>query len=108
MFTFISAGEILIQNCFHVPFFCDKNRFQVDEITSILVNEIEPRLERLEKEKSAYVEYTTLNLQLGRMERYVAALEWTQYTQKLKLKEEKAGTVGRHIHLWRSLVYRVY
>ncbi|RSH91525.1 Structural maintenance of chromosomes protein 2 [Saitozyma podzolica] len=60
---------------------------KVEEIESLLREEIDPKLEKLRAEKRSYLEYQKATSELERLTRLVKAYEWTLSVDKV----EKAG-----------------
>ncbi|KAJ2162300.1 Structural maintenance of chromosomes protein 2 [Coemansia sp. RSA 552] len=56
---------------------------KIDEISSILEEEISPKLEKLRHEKQAYLEYQKVEIELDRLRRLVVAYDYTTCEEAL-------------------------
>jgi structural maintenance of chromosome 2 len=73
---------------------------KVQEITSLLTEEITPKLDKLRKEKRKLIEFQKAETELQRIERVLRAWEWTEARQRSQQKrkdiEKKQGDVETH------------
>ena len=56
----------------------EKKERKLEEIRQILDQEITPKLEKLRQQKSQYVEWSTANSDVERLERFVIAFAYTE------------------------------
>lgn len=84
---------------------------KVKEITSLLEEEITPKLDRLREEKRSFLEYQRATTELERLTRLAKAFEWEQLharnaergrfaqeqSQQIKAKEEEEAVLKHHI-----------
>ena len=59
----------------------DKKQTKVDELNSVLSEEITPTLERLRGEKQHYLKWSKNNADIERIERFVVAAEYSQASE---------------------------
>lgn len=59
-----------------------KKEKKMEEIQSLLKEEIEPKLNRLREEKRAFLEYQKAQSEFERLSRLVVAHEWTSLSSK--------------------------
>ncbi|QRV81363.1 structural maintenance of chromosomes protein [Ceratobasidium sp. AG-Ba] len=64
-----------------------KKEKKVEEITSLLADEIDPKLAKLRKEKESYLAYTKASSDAERLGRIVAAFSYTDYKQRIVERE---------------------
>lgn len=60
---------------------------RVQELTSLLADEITPKLDRLREEKRAFLQWQKAFQELERVGRVLRAWEWTDYKQRLEQKD---------------------
>ena len=65
-----------------------KKEKRVDEITSILAEEITPKLDGLRAEKRSFLQYQKSRAELERIGRLLRAWEWSEGRERIKRKEE--------------------
>ncbi|WWC72293.1 uncharacterized protein I206_106255 [Kwoniella pini CBS 10737] len=70
---------------------------KVEEIESLLREEIEPKLEKLRAEKRSYLEYQKATSELERLTRLVKAYEWTLSVEKAQKAAENLKSKKRDI-----------
>lgn len=68
-----------------------KKEMKVQEITELLKDEIEPKLEKLRTEKRAFLDYQQTQNDLERLTRVVVAHDYIKYQEKLKLSAADLG-----------------
>lgn len=64
-----------------------KKEKRVAEITTVFEDEITPKLDRLRKEKQAYIQYQKGENELEALGKKLHALEWQLYQQKVKSRD---------------------
>lgn len=57
----------------------EKKDSKLNEITSILENEITPKFNKLRETKRAFIEFQKLDNELGHLKRFIAAAEFLKY-----------------------------
>lgn len=57
---------------------------QVDEINQVVTNELTPQLEKLKKERAAYMQWTAATTEIERLTRFVTACQFVECEQILK------------------------
>lgn len=62
---------------------------RVQELTSLLADEITPKLDRLREEKRAFLQWQKAFQELERVGRVLRAWEWTDYNQRLENKDHE-------------------
>ncbi|GJE94134.1 condensin complex subunit SMC2 [Phanerochaete sordida] len=62
---------------------------RVQELTSLLADEITPKLDRLREEKRAYLQWQKAIQELERVGRVLRAWEWTDFNQRAEKKEQE-------------------
>ncbi|KAK0478715.1 condensin complex subunit SMC2 [Armillaria novae-zelandiae] len=67
-----------------------KKEKRVDEITAVLQEEIAPKLDKLRKEKKAFLDYQKAVAQLELLGKKLHALEWYDAKQRVDSKEKEA------------------
>lgn len=76
-----------------------KKEKRVQEITSLLEEEITPKLEKLRAEKRSYIQYQKTTTELERIARVLQAYDWTEASNKVETKqqeiEEKQGAIKK-------------
>ncbi|KAJ1680391.1 Structural maintenance of chromosomes protein 2 [Spiromyces aspiralis] len=60
-----------------------KKERKIEEITTILSDEITPKLDKLRKQKKAYLEFKNVEIELDRLRRLVVAYDYTKYEERL-------------------------
>ncbi|KAJ1918592.1 Structural maintenance of chromosomes protein 2 [Mycoemilia scoparia] len=60
-----------------------KKERKIEEISAILNDEITPKLDKLRKEKSAYLEFKKVEIELDRLRRLTVAYDYTKNEEKL-------------------------
>lgn len=77
-----------------------KKEMKVQEIMSLLKDEIEPKLEKLRQEKRAFLDFQQTQTDLERLTRLVVAYDYLKNKEKLKLSErDLEERVQRRQHL---------
>ncbi|PPQ99377.1 hypothetical protein CVT24_009207 [Panaeolus cyanescens] len=66
-----------------------KKEKKMQEIRSMLDEEITPKLEKLRKEKRSFIEYQKSVTEMERVERQLRALEWTEATRRVEDKQNE-------------------
>ncbi|KAJ7056661.1 condensin complex subunit SMC2 [Mycena amicta] len=61
---------------------------KVQEITSLLAEEITPKLDKLRKEKQAFLQYQKMQSELQRIQRVLHAYEWVEGHQRVQQGKE--------------------
>jgi structural maintenance of chromosome 2 len=64
---------------------------KVQEITSLLAEEITPKLDKLRKEKRKFLEFQKAETELQRIERVLWAWEWLEARQRSEQKRKEIG-----------------
>jgi structural maintenance of chromosome 2 len=78
----------------------EKKQAKVDEINSILTNEITPTLERLRGEKTHYLKWSANNTEMERLERFCVAYEFAMAEKTVEeSQEELAGMQSQEAEL---------
>lgn len=72
----------------------EKKQKKVDEINSVLNEEITPTLERLRGEKENYLKWSQNSAQIERMQRFVIASDFNHAQNALQANEEEANTMN--------------
>ena len=75
----------------------DKKQAKVDELNSVLSEEITPTLERLRGEKQAYLKWSKNNADMERIERFVIASEFMQAQQALDSNVEGSADMEQQV-----------
>jgi structural maintenance of chromosome 2 len=75
----------------------EKKQTKVDEINSILAEEITPKLEKLRNEKQHYLKWSKNNADIERMERFVVASEFLNAQNMLTKHNEEISTLQANI-----------
>lgn len=78
-----------------------KKEKRVQEITSLLEEEITPKLDTLREEKRSFLEYQKRSTELEKLARLLRAYEWKEATERVKRKEadiekKKAEVAGMY------------
>lgn len=71
----------------------EKKQKKVDEINTVLSEEITPTLERLRGEKQHYLKWSKNNADIERIERFVVASDYMKSQQVLKKNEDEVSTM---------------
>ncbi|KAK9805921.1 hypothetical protein WJX73_005152 [Symbiochloris irregularis] len=66
----------------------EKKQIKVEEINTVLAEEILPSLERLRREKGEYMQFQAAELMLDRLRRFVKAYSYTQALARQQAKEK--------------------
>lgn len=69
-----------------------KKEMKVQEITELLRDEIEPKLEKLRGEKRAFLDFQQTQSDLERLTRLVVAHDWAKYREKSQQSAEELDT----------------
>ncbi len=75
----------------------EKKQMKVDEINSILSEEITPTLERLRGEKQQYLKWSKNNADIERIERFVVASEYVQAQSVLSKNSEDVAKMEEEV-----------
>eukprot|EP00934_Nitzschia_sp_Nitz4_P001505 Nitzschia sp. Nitz4//scaffold112_size70979//61766//65686//NITZ4_005911-RA/size70979-processed-gene-0.45-mRNA-1//1//CDS//3329533292//1505//frame0 len=75
----------------------DKKQAKVDELNSILSEEITPTLERLRGEKESYLKWSKNNADIERIERFVVAADYTKAQNALNANVEGSAEMEAKI-----------
>ena len=75
----------------------EKKQMKVDEINSILSEEITPTLERLRGEKQQYLKWSKNNADIERIERFVVASEYVAAQSTLSKNSEDVSKMGEEV-----------
>ncbi|KAK1745034.1 structural maintenance of chromosomes protein 2, partial [Skeletonema marinoi] len=78
----------------------DKKQMKVDEINSILSEEITPTLERLRGEKQQYLKWSKNNADIERIERFVVASEYVQAQEVLSKNSEDVAKMEEEVAMY--------
>ncbi|CAE6414599.1 unnamed protein product [Rhizoctonia solani] len=73
-----------------------KKEKKVEDIESLLEEEINPKLARLRKEKESYLEYTKAASESERLGRIVSAFQYTDYRSRLNQRSADMSTLSDH------------
>ncbi|KAG8880639.1 Structural maintenance of chromosomes protein 2 [Tulasnella sp. 331] len=68
-----------------------KKEKKVEEITSLLDEEITPKLDNLRAEKRSFLEYQKACTEIERLTRLLKAYQWTEIQKQIEAKEESQG-----------------
>jgi structural maintenance of chromosome 2 len=71
----------------------EKKQKKVDEINTVLSEEITPTLERLRSEKQHYLKWSKNNADIERIERFVVASDYMKSQQVLKKNEDEVSNM---------------
>lgn len=71
----------------------EKKQKKVDEINTVLSEEITPTLERLRSEKQHYLKWSKNNADIERIERFVVASDYMKSQQALKKNEDEVSSI---------------
>mmetsp|Transcript_48482 Transcript_48482/g.94766 ORF Transcript_48482/g.94766 Transcript_48482/m.94766 type:complete len:1210 (-) Transcript_48482:291-3920(-) len=74
-----------------------KKQSKLDELNSVLNDEISPTLNRLRGEKTAYLQWSKNQTEIDRNERFVAAYEYTEAKKYLSLNDGEVETMKDQI-----------
>jgi structural maintenance of chromosome 2 len=74
-----------------------KKEKRVDEITTLLAEEITPKLDTLRAERRAFMQYQKANAELERLARVLRAYEWTEHRAKASRKDAQISDREREI-----------
>lgn len=74
-----------------------KKEKRVQEITSLLVEEITPKLDALREEKRAFLQWQKSCSELERIGRVLRAWEWTEAKQRVEQKEAEVADKEREV-----------
>ncbi|KAI0631723.1 condensin complex subunit SMC2 [Trametes polyzona] len=74
-----------------------KKEKKVQEITTLLSEEITPKLDRLREEKRSYVQWQKTCTELERIGRTLRAWEWTEARERAAAKEEEIEAAEKEI-----------
>jgi structural maintenance of chromosome 2 len=74
-----------------------KKEKRVDEITTLLAEEITPKLDTLRAERRAFMQYQKANAELERLARVLRAYEWTDHRAKVSRKDVQISDRERDI-----------
>lgn len=78
----------------------EKKQMKVDEINSILSEEITPTLERLRGEKQQYLKWSKNNADIERIERFVVASEYVQAQEVLSKNSEDVAKMEEEVAMY--------
>ncbi|KAG8998049.1 Structural maintenance of chromosomes protein 2 [Tulasnella sp. JGI-2019a] len=78
-----------------------KKEKKVEEITSLLDEEITPKLDNLRAEKRSFLEYQKACTDIERLTRLLKAHQWTEIQKQIEAKEE---SLGAHADAMKALV----
>jgi structural maintenance of chromosome 2 len=75
----------------------DKKQLKLDELNSVLAEEITPTLERLRGEKQNYLKWSKNNADIERIERFVVASEFQQAQKSLENNAEGSNEMKEQV-----------
>jgi structural maintenance of chromosome 2 len=79
-----------------------KKEKKVSEISSLLAEEISPKLEKLRTEKRAYLAYQKTCAELERIGRVLRAWEWTDHNARVVKKQEDLARIEHEVSALRK------
>lgn len=84
-----------------------KKEKRVQEITSLLEEEITPKLDKLRDEKRSFLAYQKQSVELEKLARLLVAHDWVEWTARVKRKDaEVEDKSNQHNELRQSLATR--
>lgn len=90
-------------HCFPLSFLCSSLSLiyhvehAVDELNSVLAEDITPTLERLRGEKQSYLQWSKNNADIGRLERFVVAAEYTHAQQVVNADKQGSAKLEQQV-----------
>ncbi|KAJ2381138.1 Structural maintenance of chromosomes protein 2, partial [Coemansia sp. RSA 2559] len=70
---------------------------KMEEISSILAEEITPKLDKLRQEKQAYLEYQKVEIELDRLRRLVVAYDYTKHEESINNGTQTLSESRSHV-----------
>ena len=73
----------------------EKKEAKVSEINKVLAEEINPTLEKLRKDKSSYLQWSSINAEVERLDRFVIAFQFQSAAERVGESEEKRSAMEK-------------